>query len=197
MSSIKILSMDPGTTNYAWSVMRVGIIKGKFRIKLIASGILQNPIREPLKVMEQAEAYEEEILSIEDTYGPFDAIIMERFQTRGLKGKTIESIGFMIGRMTACFDLTLYTAATWKNAFNRVNDLKDLYEDLKDQEQPTKKSRRFTIHELDCTLMGIYHGCKHFDVVAFETLTKMKTMAKFLRVASSKTVNSSVREKGK
>ena len=88
----------------------------------------------------------------------------------------------MLGVLAVMYDsLTVYTAATWKNAFNRKFDLKDLYEVQKISNQPTKKSERRTIHELDCTLMGVFHACKQLGYDPFHQLEGEDKLLKFFR----------------
>jgi len=84
-------------------------------------------------------------------------VIAERFQTRGLKGTTIEAISIMLGVIALyChrnkIQFILVTAATWKNQANRLFKLDDFY--------VVGKDMGFTPHECDALIMGLYAASK-------------------------------------
>lgn len=184
--AITVLSMDPGTTNYAASVIRLAQSGDKLKTRVVGTRLVGNTIIKPSEVVEEARAFRAEIYALEHLYGPFDLVVAERFQARGLKGTTIESINMMLGVLAVTYsNLTVYTASTWKNSFNRKFGnpaaLKDLYEDLKELTKPTPKAERSTVHELDCTLMGIYHACKELDLDPFHMLEGKGKLEAFLK----------------
>jgi hypothetical protein len=180
--ALTVLSMDPGTTNFAASVLRVAPSGDVLKTKVIGSRLISNTIKVPGDLQREARAFRSEVFSLEHMYGPFDLVVAERFQSRGLKGTTIESINMMLGVLAVMYDsLTVYTAATWKNAFNRKFDLKDLYEVQKISNKPIKKSERRTIHELDCTLMGVFHACKQLGYDPFHQFEGEDKLLKFFR----------------
>lgn len=173
---VTILSMDPGVTNYAASVIRAKRVDDKLKIKVLGTKMVKNTIRDIKSPQAETEEFRKEI---RDLYDKFDCsyIVAERFQTRGIKGKTIESICMMLGVLATQFqdaDIINLTASTWKNQYNRNLDLKDLYLDLKD-----KKSDK-EVHELDCTLMGIYRLCQIFDLPYFCNINTYRQEKSFL-----------------
>lgn len=185
--TITVLSMDPGTTNYAASVLRFAP-GPRLKMKVLGTKLVENTVRNPAALNVEYRRFMSEILILESEFGPFDLVVAERFQSRGLKGTTIESINMMLGVLATMYpQLALYTASTWKNSFNRrfnedgVKALNELYDDLKALVKPQPKIERRTNHELDCSLMGIYHACKHLEVDPFECLDGKKRLAKFLR----------------
>jgi len=179
--ALTILSMDPGTTNFAASIIRVASVGESLKTQVIGTRLVTNTIKVPGDLVREARAFRAEIFSLESSHGPFDLVVAERFQSRGLKGLTIESINMMLGVLATMFDsFTVYTAATWKNAFNRKFNLKELYEIQKQLNKPIKKSERRTVHELDCTLMGLFHACKHLGYDPFSQIEDNDKLLKFL-----------------
>lgn len=82
------------------------------------------------------------------------AMIIERYQARGLRGNTGELISVMIGALAWNYrmPMRLITAAIWKNEFHRTNGkghLDELY-----------KTCKTTPHQLDAVLIGCY-GLAH------------------------------------
>lgn len=185
MTKARILSMDPGTTNYGVTVLDVLVKNNELKVKLIGSSMLERPIKNPLNASVEQRAYTANIYHLEHLYGPFDYVCAERFQSRGLKGKTVESVNIMIGTLLTMYPkVELYTAGTWKNAFNRLNEeynLKEVYDDLKDVTAHRAKADRHQIHELDCALMGQYYAAKIFGLTPFANLEGAKRIGAFLR----------------
>lgn len=183
---MRILTMDPGTKCYGTSVLDVVVKNDELKVRIVAAGMLERPIQNPLNAAVEARAFKANIYHLEHLYGPFGLVCAERFQSRGLKGKTVESIGFMIGTLLDIFpnNLVLYTAGTWKNAFNRINTehpLNDVYDDLKDLTAPKPKAERHQIHELDSSLMGQYHAAKHFGLTPFANMHGTKRITAYLK----------------
>jgi len=178
--------MDPGTTNYAASVIKLAS-SSRLKIRVMGTKLVYDTIKNPATIRNEYRSFMAEILSLESEFGPFDLVVAERFQSRGLKGITIESINMMLGILVTLYpQLHLYTASTWKNSFNRrfkeedVKPLNELYDELKELVKPLPKAERKTVHELDCSLMGIYHACKHFDLEPFECLEGPNRLNSFL-----------------
>lgn len=148
---MRILSLDPGTTNYGLSIL--SIQNGK--LVLEGTKLVKNRVRDMKKPEAQYKAYKAELRKL----GKFDLVVAERFQARGNKGPTIECISLMLGALLELYPgKTLFlTASTWKNRLNRSFDLKDYYEYLKTQQSHIRPvSARKTVHELDSSLMGLY-----------------------------------------
>lgn len=182
--AITVLSMDPGTSNYAASVLRVASDDTRMKVKVVGTRLVENTVKVPADLVPELRSYISEIRYLEHLYGPFDLVVAERFQSRGLKGTTIEAINMMLGALAVTYpELTIYTASTWKNAFNRKLDpfnLKDLYDDLKELVKPIPKAERSTVHELDCSLMGIYHACKELGFDTFHMFDTESKVTSFL-----------------
>lgn len=182
---MRILSMDPGTTNYGATVLEAAIKDQELKVRVVGSSMLERPIRNPLYAAKEGRAYIANIFHLEYLYGPFDYVCAERFQSRGLKGKTVESVNIMLGLLITHYpQLELYTAGTWKNAFNRMNPdypLDDVYNALKDINSGRKKVDRHEIHELDCSLMGQYHIAKLHNLVPFANLNGAKRIGAYLK----------------
>lgn len=155
---ITVLSCDPGTANFAYAVTRIRI-KQPFRFKLLESGMIQNPVRDLTGLLvDQTKAFEDEIQSLIDQYG-VNVIIAERFMNRGRNGNTGELVSFMLGLMMKIPEthLTLITAAQWKNAFNKFQDLKELYKEM-------KRRCKMEPHPIDAACMSIYSAGMYFDL---------------------------------
>lgn len=158
MKYITVLACDPGTANFAYAVTRIRI-KQPFRYKLLESGMIQNPVRDLTGLLaDQTAAFENELQELVDTYG-VNIIIAERFMNRGRNGNTGELVSFMLGIMMKMEDvhLTLITAAQWKNAFNKIQDLKELYKEMKTR-------CRMEAHPIDAACMSIYSAGMYLEL---------------------------------
>jgi len=182
---MRILSMDPGTANYGVSISDMIVKDGELKVKVLGTQMLERPIKNPMSIKTEGRAFVSNIYHLEHLYGPFDLVCAERFQSRGLKGLSIESINMMIGKLHDIYpNIVLYTAGTWKNAFNRVNkdcSLNDTYDMLKVLSKPKSPKIRHQVHELDCTLMAQYHVAKQFDLIPFANLEGEARIISFLR----------------
>lgn len=182
-----VLSLDPGTSNFAASVLRIGEREGKLKVRCIGSTMVPCTIKKPAEAGQEHQAFVQWIRDVSRDHGPFDLVVAERFQSRGHKGNTIESINMMLGILAYLYKdrLTLYTASTWKNSFNRAlgykEALKDVYEEHAHLNRDVPKADRHTIHELDCTLMAVYHAAKHFNLVPFENVSDTKRLDTFIK----------------
>jgi hypothetical protein len=148
---MRILCLDPGTTNYGLSILNVN---GR-KLRIEGSKTVINLVKNMKDPLEQYQAYKAELKAL----GQFDLVVAERFQARGNKGPTIECISLMLGALLEMYPgKTIFlTASTWKNRVNRVFDLKELYEELKQEQVDVRPiSNRKTVHELDSSLMGMY-----------------------------------------
>lgn len=152
-----ILGSDPGTTNYALSCIAYTPDAAKEnRLQVIGTRMAENPIKFfDATLQDQFKAFVAEVSGIKRTYDP-DLYIVERFQTRGNGGNTIESISMMNAlalQIMRNSDPMLVTASTWKNAANRQGiNLKELYLQYK---MTSKKSVK-AIHEFDAAMMAVY-----------------------------------------
>lgn len=142
----RILTCDPGTRNFG--IACVGV-KGN-KVDVIASAMLTHPITLLTNGhLAERKAYVTELRQWFDLYKP-DAIIAERFQTRGNGGPTIELVSTMNALLMAIKKkpFKYVVASQWKNAFNRrwgTDHLKGMYNDC-----------LTTPHQLDAILIGVY-----------------------------------------
>jgi hypothetical protein len=157
---ITVMGCDMGTRNFGVTVTKAAIVDGVFKFKIVGTCMMHAMIRDVKQAQKEAELFKAEFARLPKV----DYIAAERFQmrpggrgNRAGAGSTVESISMMLGVMLcerADTPIQFYTAATWKNAFNRTAaDLKEMYED-------TKNIKDFAIHQIDSTLISIYHACK-------------------------------------
>lgn len=162
---MRILSGDPGKVNFALSILDV---EGP-KLNFIGTRMFRNPVPTLAgDIAQSIKDFEKELKQLDRDYGPFDAVCFERFQSRGLKGNTIECISLMLGLIARHYTskkipVMLITAAQWKNAFNKELDLKGLYASHK----MTTKQFKKEIHEFDAALIGIYSFCVMNEIVPF------------------------------
>lgn len=172
--AIRVMGCDMGTKNFGVTVIKAAIVDGVFKFKIEGTAMMGQMIKDITNIQREAEAFKKEFARLPEV----NYLAAERYQTRpGGRGKragggsTVESISMMLGIMLcerAHTPITYYTAATWKNAFNRTAaDLKEMYED-------TKNVKEFAIHQLDSTLIAIYHACKILGVPPYPFITSYK-----------------------
>lgn len=142
----RVLALDPGSKNMAISVVAANEHR---KIKIIANSLLKYPIYDLTKFNAQRKEFLEEIGQWMNLFQP-NAVVIERFVSRGLHGSLGEYVSSMIGLIGGRYtDLPLLPlmAASWKNAFHRRHpvELDDLYRDC-----------RTTPHQLDSSFIGIY-----------------------------------------
>lgn len=161
-----ILSADPGTKNFAISITQHKIVGGRLRSKILATGMIDTTIKNlNHEVVKDIKRFERDMIALRRRWKP-DHVYFERFQSRGLKGTTIECINIMLGIMIRVFhdlDPRLLLASTWKNRIGRRLDLKSSYKDF----GLTRKHSPKTPHELDATLIGFYGACRRLGLEDF------------------------------
>ena len=156
-----VLSLDPGSRNFAYCV--TSIDENKFRFLEI--GQISNTIvnltaltRKSKKIVDESvdvmtPKYIKSMSGLLTEYA-IQEIVIERFQARGLKGSTIEAVSIMVGILMCIahnrgLKIRLITAAQWKNQVNRIVTLNNSYGE--------SHKLGFTPHETDASYMGIYH----------------------------------------
>jgi len=143
----RVLAIDPGSRNMGISVVAVN---EKGRLKVVANAIVTDPIHDLTRLGPQRDAFLAEVSNWIRVFEP-NGIIIERFQTRGLLGKTIEAVSIMIGILAGHWPqipIKAITAATWKNEHTRrfgKGVLDELY-----------RVSRTTPHQLDSTFIGVF-----------------------------------------
>lgn len=139
----RILSFDPGTRNMGISCVElVGNVP-----HVLANATMEHPMHDIKAFMTQRDAFLSEVQYWINTFNP-SAIVAERFQTRGLKGPTIEVVSMMLGILGMLKLPVLFVpAVVWKNKFQKrfCADLRDMYSYI-----------NTTPHQLDASLIGCY-----------------------------------------
>ena len=170
METVTVISGDPGSKNFAISVIEGALVEGKVKIRLHGTTMLPEEARLfdlTKDIQIPLGNYRNVLRNLAREYGSPAAVCFERFQTRGILGKTIECISMMNAVPPLIFgkaDVRVITAATWKNRINRFIDLKASYKEYK----LTRVASLKRDHELDACLIGIYMIHKHFDVPDFQ-----------------------------
>lgn len=173
-----VLSLDPGSTNMGIAV--AGYEDG--RPVLAANAVMHNPIKGLTKdLLNKKHLFLHEVQQWVEKYD-VQTIIIERFQSRGLLGNTVEEVSIMIGILLQHFDhldVRLVIASTWKTQWNRNfkgYNLKDLY-----------KICPATPHQVDAVLIGLYHLEKAYGYVpSYDPEHLVKVIG---RASLTKTIN--------
>lgn len=207
VEQVTMFSADPGTKNFAITVLRgtctstftftpvkVGNrthkrrhVDKKLEIEILGTGMIEHDKLLYNVVEAQAElmAFEENLRNILAPYEPIGAVFMERFQSRGNGGSTIEAINMGLGRVSSMFNHLgptypkFITAATWKNRVNKKFDLKHEYKN----QGLTSKAKSYvgpTEHQLDSTLIGVYGLHQYFGIEDFEVFDEDGYFEKFM-----------------
>lgn len=160
-STINVLGIDPGSSNMGISA--VGFDKKKKKGVILANAVMMRPLKGLTgNVNSQLDQFIDE-LRMWITHFNIKAIVVERYQNRGIRGATAEEIGYMIGALFREFrhlKIKAITAATWKNKFHRRfvdHDLKVMYKQI-----------RTPAHQLDATLIGMFGLEKAFGEIDYD-----------------------------
>ncbi len=161
------IGSDPGDSNYGYSVIDYDIKTTRFSIRELGMFTCQiNNLTESFQKPPKSKRRKRIVVP---NYPPFshqlvlfrdewinlivkykaNTITSERFQARGLRGKSIELVSIMnaviaLEGMTHNVPVQLITASTWKNQVNRLFDLKLLYTKM-----------RLTPHTIDSVFIAI------------------------------------------
>lgn len=139
----RILAFDPGSVNMGISI--VDLYDNLPHVR--ANATMNYPIHDITQFMAEKRKFLEEVNAWVSKYRP-QAIVAERFQSRGLRGATVECVSMMLGILsTLNLPVLFITAATWKNNYQRRFNcnLRDVYKTLNN-----------TPHQLDASLIGCY-----------------------------------------
>ena len=167
---------DPGNSNYGYGVIRVD--PTSFKIKILEMGMFTCQITNLTDKEAKPPKSKRRKRIVVENYKPFStqlrlfcsewgeildqydvkAITSERFQSRGLKGLSIEVVSMMnafICHEADSRDIAyqVITAATWKNQVNRYIDLESLY-----------KENDLTPHMIDAVFIAVYCALKFFKL---------------------------------
>ena len=182
MRYITVLGVDPGKVNAAYSVVRIQ--PSPFKYKVLEVGMFQHPLNDLTgwEVSGRMNAFKNEARRLKRKY-KLDAIFAERFMTRGgsSMGTTIEVVSAMLVLLAHIgVRRVLYlTAAQWKNEWNKWNDLKAFYDEMKaEQGMPP--------HIVDATGIALYGASKELpDLEYFLPLDNIKAFKNQLKRASA------------
>jgi Holliday junction resolvasome RuvABC endonuclease subunit len=172
---ITVLGFDPGPKNFGFSVCQyrsvAGFDKDTIQWRCLTAGIVQNPINDVKRIVEQVTTFANELDELVASYSP-NYVIVERFMTRGLKGTAIEYISMMLGIIVdrlrvRGIEVLIVQAASWKVPFKRLHDLEAMY-----------KYALCQTHEIDASLLTAYMASRVFKVKNFEFLTNPASIVK-------------------
>lgn len=164
-----IIGLDPGTKNYAYSIIEVSpwiTSKGStLKVNPIKTGILCNTITSLSDVQKTMNAYLMEIgmLFSDPTY-VCEGIVVEQYQSRGSQNKLLELVNLMLGGLITRYDyipLSIFSAASWKKSIKQRFDLDGEY-----------KIITCTPHEMDATLIGVYGAFKLHKIKPYDGYTQ-------------------------
>lgn len=147
---LTVLAMDPGIANYAWSVVQTN--RSGTVLRVLGSGKVVNTIRDlTYNVSGQTEAFVNEVETLIAHYD-VNCIAVERFQSRGFGGTTIELVNNMIGLLMTYVVVRcpvvltrMITPAQWKNTWNRTGSLDKFYTQVS-----------CSVHQADSIGIGLY-----------------------------------------
>lgn len=162
---MKILGLDPGSTNTGWCCLNVNRSEEGLDIQLVDFGKLVYPVRDMKgDISPHVKAFKSEIMRIKKKTG-CTHLYAERFQTRGIKGKTIEAVSLMLGVLTQCSweYYEFITAGTWKNAYNRQAGKKTALIET----YAKTKAAGIEDHETDSCLISEFGASKILNVKPF------------------------------
>ena len=153
---LRVLGFDPGVANFGVFGGVLHGVKSIKRVSPIVSTMLRNTIRSLTgDFSDNLSAFRSEVENHIRRVNP-DVVVIERFQSRGLRGPVVELVSFMIGAISGIVArmeeelghhivLKVVVASQWKNEVNRSFGLDTLYSQLK----PTQ------YHRLDAFLMSM------------------------------------------
>jgi Holliday junction resolvasome RuvABC endonuclease subunit len=161
---ITILSLDPGTKNYGYSVIE---FDASSKIRLKKAGRLFSTIHKLNQdLMSQISEYSSAIHRLIDEHS-VRLIIAERYMSRRMGGTTIECVNAMLGvLMEICesrgLRLKLIPASQWKNDVERQREgqLPELYQE--------GKANKITPHTIDAVMIGLYGRSSALGINAFK-----------------------------
>lgn len=144
-----VLGLDPGTSNFGYAY--IAYTEGKLKIVDcgVLSKIITNLTDKPQKVKGKSKKgvvkeYPPFTVQMSDFYNYWNKglikyspteVVAERFQSRGLRGKSIESVSIMLGALSVLckskhINIFLLMAATWKNKTNKYTELDQIYKEV-------------------------------------------------------------------
>ncbi len=155
----RIMGIDAGTKNLGYSVIKARMFNGQLQFKVLACGACPCPVNDMKAAGDLLPVFMHWVHTVRKTHD-VQYMIGERFIVRpggSSAGISCEAISLMYGALLHRYkQLTLTSAATWKNAVRRIGiDLKAWYKD---------KRYCGSNHELDATLQAIHEAHRIFGL---------------------------------
>lgn len=155
---IQLLACDPGTANFGYAVVEAIIEEGKApsQFKVLQYGKINCTVRQLTGGMsDNLGMYVTTIKFLMKSYPDLNGAILERFQTRGIGGPTIELVSVMIGVLSTFFHeeslpVKAIIASQWKQACTRSGIILD------EAYLKYKGLVKATPHEIDAIMIGLY-----------------------------------------
>lgn len=170
---IRVLSLDPGTNSFAYSVLELNkSAKETTKPVYLKRGFILstiNDLRSGKLLNAQRTAFEQCLHALAVEF-QITHVIAERYQSRGMGGATIEHVNIMLGVLLSLNlgHTRIMPASQWKNELRRRGiDLDGMYEANK---------KEITPHEIDAGHIGWYGVDKAFGPFDPNTI-----LAKILR----------------
>lgn len=146
----RVLALDPGTNNFAWSVVR--------KNKVLACGFVEKTVSDltDKQFEAQLKAFIKEIRKLIRDYKP-DMVAAERYMVRGRWfGASCEKINIMLGALgLICLSkgikVQIISSALWKNRTQR-----DQYKDYLKDTYAAFKKLKIPPHVVDASYIGAY-----------------------------------------
>lgn len=166
---MKYMAVDPGERTWAYSIVDIKIVKNELKIKVLASeyvddtlvNLTHNSNHKIGKFIHDAVDVELPIFGkaidrLLKLHNP-ERVGVERFQTRGIKGKAIETVSMMNALLLDRASKRkimwyLYVAATWKNWIARLGKDKTFLDEL----YKIGDVRALAHHTVDTVCMAIW-----------------------------------------
>lgn len=154
------VGLDPGPKNFAYSVIEYNEVTKNYEI--LSTGLLNNVVNKiDSDLRGSLESLVVEIAAL--TNGGSINITAERYMSRGGLISAAEKVNIMLGCLCSKYDVSLYSAAAWKNVVN--SRLKPYKRNLKDMYPRCC----ITPHELDSALIGLHGMEKKFNTKIITT----------------------------
>jgi hypothetical protein len=161
---VRILGLDPGTNNFAYSVLSSDEEldeNGLLIYRIEKRGLILSTVRDLRSgAMRKQMATFHEAISEILAGNTLDLWIGERYMIRrGQGGSAIESINLMLGSLVALLDVPcrVMPASEWKNTVNKIAPLEETYEALSAGGAQLKTDPdRITVHEVDAAHIAAF-----------------------------------------
>ena len=175
------LGCDPGLINFAGTLVA---FKGN-EYRVLRNVMIVKTITDLKQNLEKSrDKFLKEIAKVgiyKEKKRVLSRLVIERFQARGFAGgaSISEAVSLMLGVLLTAGVASHFhtvTAASWKNAVNRVFDLKEFYK------KAWAKPLRIEPHRIDSVLMCLYSEDLHNKTSHIKGLKTKKSRMQLLRM---------------